>query len=191
MENRTTPRTTNAVHPAGRLFSSLNAPTAKAHLGSCTGLLSGFFSELGRGCIPPRGRRGARTDRGGPESPVRRLISSSLPGPTEDEGRLARLTAHSAGIEAAAASATAMATPAPPTAPTGVGPGRGAGGGGAAAAPPSADESNGYSFLTTDVITETCNGFEEGSIKGQSNRELRSDFKNLLESVVTLFNSWS
>ena len=30
-----------------------------------------------------------------------------------------------------------------------------------------------------------CNGFEEG-IKGQSNRELLSDFKNLLESAVTL-----
>ena len=36
-----------------------------------------------------------------------------------------------------------------------------------------------------DAITEMCNGFEEG-IKGQSNRELLSDFKNLLESAVTL-----
>ena len=78
-----------------------------------------------------------------------------------------------------------MATPGPPTAPTGIGPGGGAGGGGAAAAPPSADEPNEYSFLTTGAITEMCNGFEEG-IKGQSNRELLSDFKNLLESAVTL-----
>ena len=78
-----------------------------------------------------------------------------------------------------------MATPDPQTAPNGIGPGGGAGGGGAAAAPPSADEPNEYSFLTMDAISEMCNGFEEG-IKGQSNRELISDFKNLLESAVAL-----
>ena len=65
-------------------------------------------------------------------------------------------------------------------------PSEGAGGGGAApAAPARADEPAEYSFLAMAAITEMCNNFEE-VIKGQSNRELLSDFKNLLESAVTL-----
>ena len=35
------------------------------------------------------------------------------------------------------------------------------------------------------AITEMCNNFDEVS-KGQSNRELLSDFYNLIESAVTL-----
>ena len=62
----------------------------------------------------------------------------------------------------------------------------GAGGGGRTpAAPTRVDAPAEYSFLTVEAITEVCNNFEE-VIKGQSNRELLSDFNNLIGSEMTL-----
>ena len=76
----------------------------------------------------------------------------------------------------------------PPIAPTGLVPGGGAGpdpSRGAAAAAARADAPAEHSFLTVKAITEMCNNFDE-VIKGQSNRELLSDFNNLVESAVAL-----
>ena len=62
----------------------------------------------------------------------------------------------------------------------------GAGGGGRTpAAPTRVDAPAEYSFLAVEAITEMCNNFEE-VIKGQSNRELLSDFNNLIGSEMTL-----
>ena len=52
-------------------------------------------------------------------------------------------------------------------------------------APARADAPAEYSFLTVTAITEMYNNFDD-VIKGQSNRELLSDFNNLIESAVTL-----
>ena len=80
----------------------------------------------------------------------------------------------------------------PPGAPPGPDPGGGAipdGGAGGGGLPPAAptrvDAPADSSFLTVEAITELCNNFEE-VIKGQSNRELLSDFNNLIGSAVTL-----
>ena len=75
----------------------------------------------------------------------------------------------------------------PPSVPAGPVPGGGAGpvpGGGAAAAAAN-DASAGYSFLIATAITGLCTNYDE-VIKGQSNRELLSDFNNLTEYVLTL-----
>ena len=62
----------------------------------------------------------------------------------------------------------------------------GAGGGGPPPpAPTRVDAPAEYSFLTIQATTEMCDVFEE-AIKGQSNRELLSDFNHLIESAVTL-----
>ena len=69
-------------------------------------------------------------------------------------------------------------------------PGGGAAGaaGGGVPVPPATtriDAPDEYSFLTIGSITDMCEAFEE-VIKGQSNRELLSDFNSLIDSAPTL-----